>query len=431
MLDIQFIRENHQIVRDTVVNKNKSVDIDRLLEVDEKRRQLMQEVEKLRKARNETSAQMKNGVPAPELIAEGKRIKESLSEIESELDPTDIEFEELMLKVPNIPLEEVPIGKSEDENVIIGKSGEPTKFTFDPKNHWEIAQQHDWIDKERAAKVAGSRFAYLKGGLVQLQFGIVQYVINRLTDEDFLKDVIKQAGLTISSKPFVPVIPPMIVNTVAYKASARLDAEKVTYKLADDEMWLNASAEHSLCNMYMNEVLEENDLPIRYIGYATSFRREAGTYGKDTEGIFRTHQFDKLEMESFTTPATGLEEHHLMVAIQKRFMDELKIPYQVLEKCTADIGFPNAKGVDIEAWLPGQDKYIETHSADYMADFQARRLKTRVKIGHETHFVHTNDATALVLSRIPVAIIENFQTKDGDVVIPKVLRPFMGEREKI
>lgn len=445
MLDIQFIRDNSQLVKEAAQSKNIAVDIDKLLELDHKRRELLQEVEKLRKGRNETAAQMKNGVPAPELIAEGKRIKQTLQELEVQLEPTAREYLSLLKAVPNIPLDDVPVGESEEENVVSKTFGEPTKFNFEPKNHWQIAEAKGWIDKERAAKVAGARFAYLKGDLVQLQFAIIQFVMSKLTDKHFLEKVISENKLSVSAKPFTPVLPPFMIRTHLFEAMDRLEPSDDRYKIEDEDLWLQGSAEHVLGSMHADEVFEEADLPMRYLGYATSFRREAGTYGKDTEGMFRMHQFDKLEMESLTTGEDGLNEHLFLVAIQEKLMQLLEVPYQVLAKCTADIGKPNARGIDIEAWLPGQDKYRETHTADYMTDYQARRLKTRVRqwvpaietndgvkpemtsgAGSKVTLVHTNDATAVPLSRVPIAIIENFQTADGDVVVPKVLQPFMG-----
>ncbi len=202
--------------------------------------------------------------------------------------------------------------------------------------------------------------------------------------------------------------------------------------IEDEDLWLQGSAEHVLGSMHANEVIDEADLPVRYVGYATSFRREAGTYGKDMEGMFRMHQFDKLEMESLTVSEDGLNEHLLLVAVQEKLMQLLEIPYQVLTKCTADIGKPNARGIDIEAWLPGQAAYRETHTADYMTDYQARRLKTRVKRSSgAVELLHTNDATAFALSRTPIAIIENHQTAEGNVTVPEALRPFMGNTSQI
>ncbi|MFO0970823.1 MAG: serine--tRNA ligase [Candidatus Saccharimonadales bacterium] len=432
MLDIQFIRENTKKVKDAAAAKNVAVDIDKLLELDFKRRELLQEVEKLRKARNETAAQMKNGEPSPELIAEGRRIKETLGELESELAPTEVEYLSVLKAVPNIALDDVPIGKTEEENVVSKTIGKPAEFSFKPKNHAQIAESKGWMDKERAAKVSGSRFTYLKGDLVQLQFAIIQFVMSKLSDQTFLDEIIAENDLKVTNKPFVPVLPPFMLRTDLYDAMDRLEPRDDRYKIEDEDLWLQGSAEHVLGSMHVDETFAEADLPVRYIGYATSFRREAGTYGKDMEGMFRMHQFDKLEMESLTTAANGLQEHLFLIAIQEKIMQLLEIPYQVLTKCTADIGKPNARGVDIEAWLPGQGKYRETHTADYMTDYQARRLKTRVKLADgATELVHTNDATALPLSRGPIAIIENFQTEEGDVIIPEVLRPFMGGKERI
>ncbi len=430
MIDIQYIRDNPEIVKEKSEQKGYPVDVAELLSLDTRRRELQTEIEDIRTRRNEhTEVIKKQGKPSTEQIEIGTKFKEELSSKEDAFSKIDSEWLLLLKSVPNMPLDDVPVGASEDDNVVIKKVGEPTKFDFEPKNHAQIAEAKGWLDKERAAKVAGSRFAYIKGDMVRMQFAIVQFAFDVLSDENILKEIIEDNNLSISSKPFNPVLPPAIVNTVAYEATARLDAEDVTYKLADDEMWLNASAEHSLCNMYMNEIIPTEELPIRYIGYATSFRREAGTYGKDTEGIFRMHQFDKLEMEVFSDEETGYEEHKFLVAIQEYLVSQLGLPYQVLQKCTADIGRPNAQGVDIETWMPGQNKYRETHSADYMTGYQARRLQTRYKTESGTKFVHTNDATALVLSRIPVAIIENYQTRDGNVVVPEVLKPYMNKGE--
>lgn len=430
MLDIQFIRENPEKVKEAAKNKQISVDVDKLLELDHKRRELLQQVEKLRQERNETAAQMKNGQPSPELIAEGKRIKETLQELDAQLEPTEKDFMELLKSIPNVSLDYVPIGASEDENVVVKTVGEKPEFKFAPKSDAELGEQRDFIDKERAAKVAGARFAYLKGDLVQLQFAIIQFVLQALSDEELIEKLISENNLKLNSKPFTPVLPPAMVRTEPYEASARLDAEEVTYKLAQDDLWMNASAEHSMCTMYMNETISEEQLPVRYLGYSTSFRREAGSYGKDTEGIFRMHQFDKLEMEVFSTAETGEEEHKLLVAIQEYLVGKLELPYQLLQKCTADIGKPNAQGVDINTWMPAQNAYRETHTADYMTDYQARRLQTKVRrTDGKLELVHTNDATAFALGRIMKAILENFQQADGSVKIPEVLQPFMAGKK--
>lgn len=432
MLDIQFIRENAALVEEKAAQKGYPVNVAELLKVDEERRTTLLSAEALRARRNENAQKMKGGKPDSAQVEQGKLIKTELAQVEEQLAGLEKRFQELMLAVPNVPLSDVPVGTTEDENVVDKEIGEPTQFDFVPKHHWQLAEPRGLIDKERAAKISGSRFAYIKGDLVRLEFAIVQYVMQTLGDEQILEELIQKNGLNITAKPFVPVLPPALLRTEPYVASARLNAEEVTYKIEQDDLWVNASAEHTLCNMYWNEVLPEEMLPVRYIGFLTSFRREAGTYGKDAEGIFRMHQFDKLEMEVFSTPETGLEEHKLLIAIQEYLMQQLRLPYQLLLKCTADIGKPNARGVDINCWFPGQGKYRETHTADYMTDYQARRLKTRVKrSGGENEFVHTNDATAFALGRIMAAIMENFQTEDGHMIIPEVLRPFMGGKREI
>ncbi len=394
MLDIRFIREQAERVQLSAERKGYKVSIAKLLELDDNRRQLQQQVDDLRKKRNQISAQMKGGKPDQALIDEGKRIKFELAEREDYLRSAEDEFYSLLKKVPNVALDFVPVGSSEDENVVAKTVGEPTKFDFKPKNHAEIAESRGWLDKARAAKVAGSRFAYIKGA-------------------------------------FIPVDPPYLARTEVYEATGRLDKEEVTYKLADDDLWLNASSEHVLAPMYLDEILPETELPIRYVGYSTAFRREAGTYGKDMEGFLRMHQFNKLELETFSTPETSLDEHKLMVALQEHLMSQLGLPYRVVQKCTADIGGPNAAGVDIDVWLPGQDKYRETHTADLITDYQTRRMNTKLRRENgELELVHTNDATAMSQRPI-IAILENYQTADGKVVIPEVLRPYMGGRQTI
>jgi len=432
MLDIRFIRENPDRVQEAAAQKGYTVNIAELLSADESRRELQTKADDLRTQRNEIAAQMKGGKPAPELVERGRVIKTELSEVEDHLRVADETYLALLKAVPNMPADDVPVGASEDENVVAKKVGEPHVFDFAPKNHAELAEAKGWLDKERAAKVAGSRFAYLKGDLVKLQFAIIQMIMDKLSDQAFIDEVIAENNLNVSNKPFMPVLPPLMLRTELYDAMDRLEPRDDRYKIEDEDLWLQGSAEHVLGSMHADEIFDEKDLPARYIGYATSFRREAGTYGKDMEGMFRMHQFDKLEMESLGVAEKGLDEHLLMVAIQEKIMQMLEIPYQVLQKCTADIGKPNARGVDIEAWLPGQDTYRETHTADYMTDYQARRLKTRVRReGGDVELIHTNDATALPLSRGPIAILENHQQADGSVRIPEALRPYMGGREQI
>lgn len=432
MLDIRFVREHAKEVQENARNKGyANINVDEILRLDSSRRDLQGEVDSLREKRNAIAAQMKGGRPDQGLIAEGKEVKERLGTLEAELKNAEETFWTELKKLPNMALPTVPVGATEDENVVVRTIGEKPEFDFTPKSSWELAEAKDWIDKERAAKIAGARFAYLKGDLVRLEMALWQFGMDVLGSEEILQKIIDENNLKVSAKPFTPVIPPAVARTEVFQATGRLNKEEQTYKLEDEDLWLNASAEHTMAPMYMNETLPEAQLPIRLVGYTTAFRREAGTYGKDAEGIFRLHQFNKLEMESFTGAENSLDEHLFMVAIQEYLMQQLGLPYQVLEKCTADIGRPNAKGVDIETWLPVQASYRETHTADYITDFQTRAMKTRVRRADGgVELAHTNDAT--VFSERPlIAILENFQTAEGNVRVPEVLRRYMGDRETI
>ncbi len=428
MIDIQFVRDNPELVKEKSKQKGYDVNIDELLKLDSDRKELLGRVESLRQKRNEISAQMKGGKPEESLINEGKEIKIQLSTQEEYLRATEENWRNALKKIPNLPLEEVPVGTSEDENVIDKTWGEKTSFDFEVKDHWQIAQAKDWIDKERASKVSGSRFAYLKGSLVRLQFAIVNYVFDVLADENIIGKLVAENSLNITKKPFNPILPPVMIRGSIYDQMDRLEPKEDRYSIqSEDDLWLIGSAEHTLGSMYAGESLNPADLPIRLVGYSTSFRQEAGTYGKDMEGIIRMHQFDKLEMEVFSNSKTGLDEHLLLVALQEYMVQSLGLPYQRLMKCTADIGKPDARAVDIEVWFPSQQKYRETHTADYMTDYQSRRLNTK----SDGELVHTNDATAFALGRIMASIIENYQTKEGDVIVPKVLQPYLNGREII
>jgi seryl-tRNA synthetase len=435
MLDIKYIRENAEKVKEFSAQKGCKVDVDGLLTADGERREITGKIEDLRAERNRVAAEMKalKGKPDGKLIAAGKKLKDEVAVLEKELAGVEMTFLTLLKQVPNAPCDDVPVGFSEDENVVAEVVGTPTEFDFAAKNHYELAVSRGWLDKERAAKVAGARFAYVKGDMVKLQMAIVGWVIDTVSSREKMKEIIKRFKLKgVSDKPFTPVLPPLMIKTEMYDAMDRLEPREDRYKIEGEELWLQGSAEHVLGSMYAGEILDEGELPARMLGYASSFRQEAGTYGKDMEGIIRMHQFDKLEMEGFAVKEESFGEHLLFVAIQRYLLEELGLPYRVLQKCTYDIGKPNARGIDMEVWLPGQGKYRETHTADYMTDYQSRRLKTRVKRkGGEVELAHTNDATAFALGRIMVAILENYQTEDGAVVVPEVLRGYMGGRERI
>lgn len=434
MLDLNFIRENADIVKKACENKSIKIDVDLVLELDKKRRALMTEIENLKAEQNKISrlgslkleSEGGGGMEKNQQIEKAKELKEKIKTKEPELESVDIELKNLLLKLPNIPLDDVPVGKSEDENVIIKTVGKKPVFDFPVKSHWQLAENLDLIDKERASKVTGARFAYLKGDLVLLEWAMFRFALDVLCNQKTLAQIAKKAKLNVSTKPFVPVLPPFMIKTEPYSAMDRLEPREERYKIEGEDLWLQGSAEHVLGTMHMNETLSEDVFPIRYAGYATSFRKEAGTYGKDMEGIIRMHQFNKLEMESLTTAENSLQEHYFMVAIQEYLMSQLGLPYEVVLKCTFDIGKPNARGVDINVWLPAQNKYRETHTADYMTDYQARRLQTKVRRkSGKVELVHTNDATAFSQRPI-IAILENFQQKDGSILVPKVLQKYAG-----
>lgn len=433
MLDIRYVRENPERVKEFSKQKGYDIDVDHVLSLDEERRELQQKADELRTERNSIADAMKKaqGKPDQESIERGRVIKTELAEVEERLRVVEEEFLVRLRAIPNAPLDSVPVGTTEDENVVIKTVGEKPQFGFTPKSHAEIADAKGWLDKERGAKIAGARFVYLKGDLVRLEFALWQFGMNVMGDETILRKIIADNGLKVSAKPFTPVLPPAVAKQAVFEATGRLNKQEQTYKIEDEDLWLNASAEHTISPMYLDEIIPESELPIRYVGYTTAFRREAGTYGKDTEGFFRLHQFNKLEMESFTTADTSFDEHLLQIAIQEYLMTALGLPYRVLEKCTADIGRPNAKGVDIDTWFPSQGVYRETHTADHITDYQTRAMKTRVRRTDGTvELAHTNDAT--VFSQRPLAaILENNQTAEGDVRVPEVLRPYLGGRETL
>ncbi len=428
MLDIQFIRDNPELVQQKSEEKGGKVDIQQLLGFDEKRRELIQKSDEIRKQRNDLAESSKGQRPNDTQIAAGKTLKEISADLEHQLASISKEYEDLLKKVPNMPAIGVPVGQSEDDNVVLETWGEKPQFDFAPKPHWEMTE---YIDQERAAAISGARFAFLQKGMVRMQFALNLFAMDVLTSEDAIKQIIEDHDLHgISTKPFELLSPPMMMRTDAYEKTSRLKPDDVTFKLANDDLWLIGSAEHSMAAYYMDQTLRADDMPVRFAGHSTSFRREVGSAGKDTRGILRTHHFDKLEMESFSTPDQSEAEHKLMIAIQQHIMQQLHLPYQVVLKCTFDMGGPNARGVDIETWMPGQDAYRETHSADWLTDYQARGLGTKVDSDGQKVVAHTNDATA-VTTRVLIAIMENYQTADGRVNVPDVLKPYMGGVDQI
>jgi seryl-tRNA synthetase len=427
MLDIHFIKEHRDIIEAAIKNKKTKTEIDlgKLLDLYEKRKELQTKLDDTNAARNQ-AAQAQN-------IEEGKRLKQVLAEIEAEKKDIDTEYKRLMLAIPNIPSPDTPIGEDESGNVVLRQVGELPQFDFKPKAHWDLGAALGIIDNEKAAEVSGARFTYLKGDLTLLQFALINYGFSLITSEENMQAIIEEAGLDVSPKPFVPVVPPSMVKSAVLNRMARLEPKEDKYFLKEDDLFLTGSAEHTLGPIHMDEMLTAEQLPLRYVGYGTAFRREAGSYGKDTKGILRMHQFDKLEMETFCAPETSYQEQDLLVAIQEYLMRKLKLPYQVVQICTGDMGIPDHRQIDIETWMPGQQAYRETHTADLNTSFQPRRLNTRFKRNQESkpEFVHMNDATMMAIGRLLIAIMENYQQADGTIRVPDVLQPLMGGKAVI
>ncbi|MFH1575899.1 MAG: serine--tRNA ligase [Candidatus Nealsonbacteria bacterium] len=402
MLDIKFIRQNPEKVKNGLAKKQAKVDIDRLLELDEKKREFLQKIENLRSEQNKLGRE--NIVKAQEIKAEIKNLEPELADIEKEL-------RSLMLQIPNLPDDAVPEGKDDSQNVVLREVGDKPKFNFPFKDYMAIAKNFDLIDTERAGKVSGTRFGYLKKEAVLLEFALISFVFENLVKQKF-----------------IPVIPPVMLKEEMARGTGYFEASdiKEAYFIPEDNFYLVGTSEQSLLAMHADEIFEELELPRRYVGFSTCFRREAGAYGKDTKGILRVHQFDKVEMVSFTKPADSKKEHQFLLEIEEKLMQSLKIPYHVLQICTGDLGRPAANKYDIEAWIPSENRYRETHSTSNCTDFQARRLNIRYRAKDGLAFVHISNGTAFAIGRTLIAILENYQQKDGSVEVPKVLQKYTG-----
>jgi len=419
MLDIKFIRENPDDVKRAVKARGYHENIDELLKLDKERRKLMIVAEEARAAQNQLSRDIAKLDDAEKdaRMDEMKEVKERLKANEERLRQIDEAIAVIMMDIPNIPLDSVPIGKDGSENQVLREVGEKTTFDFEPRDHVELGAMLDVIDTDRAGKVSGSRFAYLKNEAVLLQFALIRYAMDKLL-----------------KKGFAPMLPPVMVKGETMNAMGYLEhgGSDETYHFKKDDLYLVGTSEQSGLPYYMNEILNETELPKRFFCYSTCFRREAGSYGKDVKGILRLHQFDKLEMLAVTTPEGSNEQHEMMLAIQEELMQGLGLPYRVVLLCTGDLGDPSAKTYDIETWIPSENKYRETHSTSNTTDFQARRLNLRYKSkDNKNEFCHTLNGTAFAIGRMLIAILENFQQRDGSVEVPKALRPYMNKMKKI
>ncbi|MEX0877453.1 MAG: serine--tRNA ligase [Candidatus Spechtbacterales bacterium] len=412
MLDINYIRENPKEVEKGAKVKGVIIDVKEVLKLDEEYRNILQQVEELRSKRNELSKLLADKDKREKHLKDAEKLKKELKEKEEKLNEIKNSLDKLLLAIPNMPFGDVPVGKDDTENVVARKEGKLPEFDFEPKDYMEIAAQHDLIDTERAAKISGTRFGYLKNQAVRLEFALVNFAMDTLMEEGF-----------------TPIIPPVLVrpefmDKLGYTTQG---GEEDIYHLEKDDMYLVGTSEQSVVPYFANEVLNEADLPKRFVAFSTCFRREAGSYGKDTRGILRVHQFDKVEMVSFVHPEKSREEHRFLLSLEEGFMKALELPYQVVDICTGDTGFPMAQKFDIEAWVPSEGKYRETHSTSNATDFQARRLNIRYKTkeGNNTEFVHILNGTAFAVGRILIALLENHQQADGTVKIPKALRKYV------
>jgi seryl-tRNA synthetase len=417
MLDPKIIRDNPQIIRDMLKARAVEFDLDELVEFDQKRRNFILQTDEMRKKKNqvalEISQKKKSGEDISPILAEMKNISGELTKLESLQVEIEKKYANLALTIPNLIHESVPVGKDETANIEIKKWGTIPKFDFKINDHIDISENLDLVDLERAAKVAGARFYYLKNDLVRLNQSLIHYAL------DFLAE-----------KNYSLVQPPYMINRQSMEGAIIADDfEEVIYKIENEDLYMIGTSEHAMAAMRSDEIIEGKDLPLRYAGTSPCFRKEAGAHGRDQKGIFRVHQFDKIEQFVFSRPEESWKEHERMLSVAEEFYQNIEIPYKVMLLSSGDMGKVSAKTYDIEAWMAGQNAYREIVSCSNCLDYQARRLKIRFrdKTNEETQYLHTLNSTLVATSRVLVSIMENFQTKDGHIVIPKVLQKYMGK----
>ncbi|MBR3368378.1 serine--tRNA ligase [Candidatus Saccharibacteria bacterium] len=414
MLDVNFIRNNQKLVSDSAREKGYDVDIDLIISLDEQRKTLLQDVEEKRRRRNEIASKMKGGKPSEELIKEGKDLKTELSSRESELSELEKTLKSAIAKVPNIIFDDVPLG-GEECSKEIKVWGEKKKEGID---HLDFATSRDWLDFERGAKVAGAKFYYLKSDLALLENALYQYGLSKVLEH----------GFTFMTVP--DMVSSKILEGCGF--NPRTSEQSDEYYIEGEDLAMIATAEMPLTGYHMDEIIDEDKLPLFYAGYSACFRKEAGTYGKYTRGLFRVHQFNKLEMYAFCLPEQSKEIHEKILAIEEDIWQGLEIPYHIINIAAGDLGSPAAKKYDMEYWSPVNQKYQEITSCSNCTDFQARAVNCRVRRKDGTiEFVHTLNGTAIPLARALVVILENYATKDGKLKVPKVLRPYLNNREEI
>ena len=421
MLSLQFIRDHSDVVRESLRKRNETAPLDEILELDAERRRLLQQLEAMRAEQNRVSseiAKVRDKSTVAGRIAEMRELSQRIKEMEPAGKEIEERLAQLLLLVPNIPDESVPVGKDDSENVVVRHWGEPRKFDFEPLPHWEIGERLGLMDFERAAKISGARFVVLKGLGARLERALMTYMLDLHTGEH----------------GYTEIFPPYLVRRDCMVGTGQLPKfEEDAYRTEPDDLFLVPTAEVPVTNLYRDEILEPGTLPIYHVAYTASFRREAGSAGRDTRGMIRVHQFDKVELVKFVEPSTSFDELERLLADAEDVLRRLGLPYRVSLMCTGDLGFTAAKKYDPEVWMPGQNRYVEISSCSNFADFQARRanIRFRPEAGAKAEFVHTLNGSGLAVGRTLAAVLENYQQADGSVVIPEVLRPYMGGLEVI
>ena len=422
MFDLKFIRENKELVKKAIQNKNESLNLDELLELDEKRREVISSVEELKRQRNLSNQAIallkKEKRDAQAEIEKMREVSEKISSLDNSLKEIESEIDSLLLRVPNIPHSSVPVGFDENSNVVVKEWGELPKFDFEPRAHWEIGELLGILDLARGAKLSGSGFYALTGKGALLERGLINFMLDLHTKEHGYREV----------------WPPFMVNRASMTGTGQLPKlEEDMYLCEKDDLFLVPTAEVPVTNLHRDEILKAEELPIYYVAYTPCFRREAGSYGKDTRGILRVHQFDKVELVKLVRPENSYDEHEKLVTDAEEVLQLLKIPYRLRLLCTGDLSFAAAKCYDIEAWAPGVKKYLEVSSCSNYEAFQARRIGIKFKPDPKSkpEYVHTLNGSGVALARTVAALLENFQTEKGAVIVPEALRPYLGGLKEI
>jgi len=415
MLDLKFVRNNPEIIRQTLANKGVHVDLDRLLGLDVERRQILTEVEALKARRNDVSRQVgvlkKQGQDASAVITEMGNIGDRIKELDERTRQVEEDLQAILYQLPNIPSDDTPVGRDEAQNVEVFRWGTPRVFGFAPRTHWDVGAMLDGLDFERAGKVTGSRFVFIKGGIAKLNRALVSFFLSHHERNGYRE-----------------VLPPVVINTASYYGSGQFPKfREDVFELKGTDYYLSSTAEVPLINLHRDEIVDGKLLPIKYSGYSGCFRSEAGAAGRDTRGLIRQHYFEKVEMIQLTHPSDSAQALADITASAEEILQKLNLPYRKLLMCTGDMGFGQHKKFDLEVWMPSYERYVEISSCSNMSDFQARRANIRFRSeGGKPEFVHTLNGSGLAVGRTLAAVVETYQNEDGSVAVPEVLQPFMG-----